>query len=93
MRSVDAALVAALVLAAGPLLDALLLADSVVGPARHVRAGQLLVHGSASAKHLNGRDKYSASLSLKLISRKSCCAPQLVDLMTDQPPKLTSEAT
>ncbi len=53
VSDVDAAFVAALVLPAAPLLDALLLADSVVGATSHVGAGELLVHGTASAKYLH----------------------------------------
>ena len=60
---VDAAFVAALVLAAGPLLDALLLANGVVGPASHVGASQLLVHGTASTKHLMRETKIPIGLA------------------------------
>jgi hypothetical protein len=52
MVGVDTALKAAFVFSAISFLRAALLADSVVRAAGQARAGQLLVHGAASAENL-----------------------------------------
>ena len=52
MVGVDTALEAAFVFSAISFLRAALLADSVVRAAGQARAGQLLVHGAASAENL-----------------------------------------